>query len=102
MFRVLNHPFFGGHHMAKKKSSKKTVDITFINNAGTGFADVVEMEVGTTAEELFYSMMGEEAKPADHLISINRLVAAADQVVEEGDTVVITPTNVKGSVLVSC
>ncbi len=78
------------------------MDITFINNSGSGFADVVEVEVGCTAEELFHSMMGDEAKPADHLISVNRVPVSPDQIIEEGDTVTITPTNVKGSELVAC
>jgi hypothetical protein len=36
-------------------------------------------------------------KPADYLIRVNRLPAAADQVLQPGDRVSITPVKIEGA-----
>jgi hypothetical protein len=69
--------------------------ILFINNDGGGFAGHTEVEEGTTASGLFEQKLpGRD--PQDFLIRVNRQ-PAADQVLQEGDRVSITPTKVEGA-----
>ena len=83
---------------AKRKVTRKAgkMEVFFVNNAGGGFADTLEVDEGCTAGELFEDMM-EGAESANYMISINRDPATEDQVIESGDKVTITPTAVKGS-----
>ena len=71
--------------------------ILFINNDGSGFADHVEIADGTTVEQLFADKMPGR-KAGDFLIRVNRLPAAADQVLLPGDRCSITPTKISGAV----
>ena len=70
--------------------------ILLINNDGGGFADHVEVAEGTTVDQLFAQHMG-EAKPDNYLIRVNRLPVSADQVLQHGDRVSITPTKIEGA-----
>ncbi len=68
----------------------------FINNDGGGFADYVEVEPGTTVCQFFQQRQsGQDA--GDFLIRVNRQVAAADQVLAEGDRVSMTPVKIAGA-----
>jgi len=69
--------------------------ILFINNNGSGFADHIEVADGTTVRALFEQKIG--GKPADFLIRVNRQPTAADQVLQEGDRVSVTPTKIEGA-----
>jgi hypothetical protein len=69
--------------------------ILFINNNGSGFADHIEVAAGTTVRALFEQKIG--GKPADFLIRVNRQPTAADQVLQEGDRVSVTPTKIEGA-----
>jgi hypothetical protein len=69
--------------------------ILYINNSGSGFADTIEIEGGTTVRTLFEQKM--TGKPADYLIRVNRQTCSADQVLQEGDRVSITPTKIEGA-----
>lgn len=71
--------------------------VLFINNDGGGFADTIEVAPGMTVERLFAERLPGR-KSADYLIRVNRLPAAADQVLAEGDRVSMTPTRVEGAV----
>jgi hypothetical protein len=68
----------------------------FINNEGGGFASHIELEEGTTVSKLFAQKLPDRA-PDDFLIRVNRLPASADQVLQEGDRVSMTPTKVAGA-----
>ena len=70
--------------------------ILFINNDGGGFADHIEVADGTTVAELFSDKLPER-KAADFLIRVNRLPAAADQVLQPGDRLSFTPTKIEGA-----
>lgn len=74
--------------------------ILFINNDGGGFADQIEIEEGTTVAKLFEQRMS-HASPADYLIRVDRQPAAADQVLESGSRVSITPLKIEGAYFVS-
>ncbi len=70
--------------------------ILFINNAGAGFADYLEIEGGTTVTQLFEQQIS-GGKPTDHLIRVNRLPVASDYVLQEGDRLSITPVKIQGA-----
>lgn len=70
--------------------------ILVINNDGGGFADYVEVAAGTTVAQLFDQQIG-TAKPTNYLIRVNRQPSPADQVLQEGDRISITPTKIEGA-----
>ena len=70
--------------------------IFFLNNDGGGFADQIDVAEGTTLGQLFAQRMGGRS-PHDYLIRVNRQPAAADQVLQPGDRVSITPTKIEGA-----
>ncbi len=70
--------------------------ILFINNDGGGFADHIDVAAGTKVNELFIQRLP-GCKPENYLIRVNRLPASADQVLQEGDRVSITPTKIEGA-----
>jgi sulfur carrier protein ThiS len=67
-----------------------------INNDGGGFADHIDVPEGTTIEQLFEEQM-QGAKPENYLIRCNRQPTPANQVLQEGDRVSITPTKIEGA-----
>ena len=70
--------------------------VLFINNGGAGFAQHIEIDTGTTVDKLFAQKLP-SAQPSDYLIRVNRLPAASDQVLVEGDRVSFTPTKIEGA-----
>lgn len=70
--------------------------LMMINNDGGGFADHIEIDEGTTVAQLFEEKMSGR-KPADYLIRVNRLPSTADQVLQPGDRISITPTKIEGA-----
>jgi sulfur carrier protein ThiS len=70
--------------------------ILVINNDGRGFADYIEVAEDTTVDQLFRQQM-EGADPDAYLIRVNRLPVSADQVLQHGDRVSITPTKIEGA-----
>ena len=70
--------------------------ILAINNLGAGYADHMEVEPGTTVQKLF-SQMVPSGRPEDYLIRVNRLPAAKDQVLQEGDRVSMTAVKIEGA-----
>ncbi|MEX1224698.1 MAG: MoaD/ThiS family protein [Pirellulales bacterium] len=72
--------------------------ILVINNDGGGFADYLEVADGTTVAKLFEQQIkGREAR--DYLIRVNRQPCPADQVLQDGDRISITPTKIEGAQL---
>ena len=70
--------------------------VLYINNSGAGFADHIEVEAGTTVTQLFAQRLP-GAKAEDYLIRVNRLPASAEQPLQEGDRVSMTPTKIHGA-----
>jgi hypothetical protein len=70
--------------------------ILFINNDGGGFASHVDVADGVTVLQLFEQRLPDRT-PQDFLIRVNRLPAAADQVLLAGDRVSITATKIAGA-----
>jgi hypothetical protein len=72
------------------------MQIFFINNDGGGFASHVDVNDGTTVQELFDKKMP-AASPSDYLIRVDRLPATAEQVLQPGSRVSITPLKIEGA-----
>jgi hypothetical protein len=70
--------------------------ILYLNNNGAGFADHVEVAEGTTVQAFFAERVP-HGSPHDYLIRVNRQPAAADQVLQEGDRISLTPTKIQGA-----
>ena len=66
--------------------------VLVINNDGAGFADYVEVNSGLTVLDLFAQQI-KSGKPENYLIRVNRQPVPADQVLQEGDRISITPTD---------
>ena len=72
------------------------VKVLYINNAGGGFADHVEVAKGTTVAKFFSQKMpGDE--PGDYLIRVNRQPVPREYVLQEGDRITITATKIEGA-----
>ena len=71
--------------------------ILFINNAGAGFADHVEVEPGTTVNKFLENRVS-DYRAADYMIRVNRQIATADQVIVEGDRISCTARKIEGAV----
>jgi len=72
------------------------VRLLFINNDGGGFADHVDVAAGVTVAEFFGQRLPGR-QPEDYLIRVNRLPAAADHVLRDGDRITITPVKIEGA-----
>ena len=62
-----------------------------------GFADYVEIAEGTTVAQLLRRTDSPRPAPQDYLIRVNRQPVPADQVLQEGDRVSLTPTKIEGA-----
>jgi hypothetical protein len=70
--------------------------VLYINNAGTGWADYVDISEGKSVEQFFSEkMLGR--KPDDFLIRVNRQPVSRDYVLQENDRVTITPLKIEGA-----
>ena len=70
--------------------------ILLINASGAGFASHVDINDGTTTEQLFNDRVG-AGKESQYLVRVNRLPVARDQILQEGDRVSITPLRIEGA-----
>lgn len=72
------------------------MQVLLINNDGGGFAGKVDIEPGTTVNQLFQKRMP-GSRAADYLIRVNRQPCSADQVLQDGDRISITPVKIEGA-----
>ena len=70
--------------------------VLYINNDGGGFCDHIDVEGGTTVQQLFQARI-KHGRPEDYLIRVNRQPVASEHVLQEGDRVSFTPTKVQGA-----
>jgi len=68
----------------------------YINNAGGGFANYMDIEENTSIGKLFKQKMPHE-ESHDYLIRVNRQPVPKDYVLKENDRVTITPTKIEGA-----
>ncbi|RKY10615.1 MAG: molybdopterin converting factor [Planctomycetota bacterium] len=72
------------------------MQIMYINNAGGGFANYMDIEENTSIETLFSQKMPNE-ESHDYLIRVNRQPVPKDYCLKENDRVTITPTKIDGA-----
>lgn len=72
------------------------MQVLYINNDGSGFADYVPVEPNTTVATFFAQKVA-SGGPSDYLIRVNRQPIAADYVLQDGDRISITPTKIEGA-----
>lgn len=72
------------------------MQILYINNDGSGFADNIHVDDGTTVAKLFTQRVP-HGRTGDYLIRVNRQPATSDQVLQPGDRVSFTPTKIEGA-----
>ena len=73
-------------------SEAERIAVTYINNDGEGFAGRKEI-APCTVREFFNVFVGND--PNDYMIRVNKEVVTEDHVLEDGDTISITPRNIK-------
>ena len=73
------------------------MQIMFINNAGAGFADRIEVPDTLTVTQLFQQKMP-GCRAEDYLVRVNRQPVAADEALTPGCRVSITPTKIAGAI----
>lgn len=69
--------------------------IMFVNNAGGGFAQEVEVKAKTKVSDFFKEMM-KNSNPDSFIIRVNRQVITAKEILTAGDRVTITPVKIDG------
>lgn len=69
--------------------------ILFINNDGSGFADHLSIDEGTTVQRLFADRI--KGSPSSYLIRVNRQPVTSDQMLQDGDRVSFTPVKIEGA-----
>ena len=70
--------------------------LLYINNHGGGFADHIDVPDGATVAQLFEQKM-QGSDPADYLIRVDRMPASADQILQPGSRISITPLKIEGA-----
>jgi len=70
--------------------------ILYINNAGGGFADYVNVNEGMSVEQFFKEKMP-HSQAEDYLIRVNRQPVPRDYILQENDRITITPTKISGA-----
>lgn len=72
------------------------MQVLVINNDGGGFASHLDVPEGTTVLHLFAQQV-KFRRPEDYLIRVNRQPCSAEQVLQPGDRVSITPVKIEGA-----
>ena len=72
------------------------MQLMYINNDGGGFADYIDVPEQTTVQQLFTQRVP-DGRPEDYLIRVNRQPAPANQLLQKGDRVSITPVKIEGA-----
>ena len=72
------------------------VKVLFVNNLGGGFADYVEVARNTTVEKFLDQKMP-GCRAEDYLIRVNRLPAARNEILRDGDRITVTPLKIDGA-----
>lgn len=82
-----------------------TIEVVFINNDGSGFADKVQVADHTTFGDFFKQRVGAGANPSNYTIRVTRVVGGvptkytpeAGARLQQGDRVSVLPNKVEGA-----
>ena len=72
------------------------IEILYVNNNGSGFADKVTAIRGITLRQ-FFAQRTESADPARYVIRVNGQPATQDQQLNSGDKISVTPLKIQGA-----
>ncbi|MCA9056136.1 MAG: molybdopterin converting factor [Planctomycetaceae bacterium] len=72
------------------------MQVLVINNDGGGFASHLDVPEGTTVQVLFAQQV-KSRRPEEYLIRVNRQPCPAEQLLQPGDRVSITPVKIEGA-----
>jgi hypothetical protein len=70
--------------------------VQLITSEGQGRADQVEVADGTTVSAIFTAHLP-GTDWSDYLVRVNRMPAATEQVLRDGDRMTITPLRIEGA-----
>lgn len=72
------------------------IEVLYVNNNGSGFADKVTVIRGITLRQ-FFAQRTESADPARYVIRVNGQAATQDQVLNANDKISVTPLKIQGA-----
>ena len=72
------------------------IKVLYVNNEGGGFADVIEVDKGTDVGGFFKTQM-EGSDAEGYVIRVNKDITPRDRVLQDGDSITITPAKIGGS-----
>ena len=78
-------------------NEQRVINILYTDNAGNGLSRNVQVNVGTTIASLMEDKVG-SSNPKDHMVRCNGMPTTGEVVLSDGDSVAVTPVNVKGAV----
>lgn len=73
--------------------------VLYLDQAGNGLADEVEMHDGATIEDFIKKQKGYDVGLTDFTVLINRVEARAGQTLNNGDIISVTPKKYGGAEL---
>jgi hypothetical protein len=73
------------------------IRVHFINALGSGYAEVLDVNEGTTVEQFLAQKMGGTFDSSRTHIRVNREPAAMNDVLETGDRISATPVKAEGA-----
>lgn len=71
--------------------------VSYIGTQNAGLIESREIPDGTTISTFFNMVRGEHSSPGDYVIMINGQQPEADQVLNDGDEVIVSPAKVAGA-----
>ena len=79
----------------EKKMRRELLSVVFINNDGGGLADELEVDVGTTLQELLDEQLSSPLE--NYFIRVNKEPAVGSYVLQDNDKITATPTKIAGA-----
>ena len=74
----------------------RMIKVLLVSNDGSGFANNVDVEPGTTVGQLF-STQKPDVDPGTFTLRVNRDDVGLDYTLQAGDKVTMTPSNIEGA-----
>lgn len=74
-----------------------TITIKFLNSNGGGFAEEIQVPANYTVGQLLQNKMGAGFNAGNHFVRVNRNLATTNQVLNDGDSVTVTPAKIQGA-----
>lgn len=72
------------------------IEVLLVSNEGGGFADKIQLDVGTKVADLFAQKFPNR-DASGYNIRVNRAPCSADQELHDGDRITVTPNKIDGA-----